>query len=32
VICNSDAARALLAFVLGPAGRQALQDAGFELP
>jgi molybdate transport system substrate-binding protein len=32
VIRDSDTADALLAFVLGAAGRQALLDAGFELP
>lgn len=32
VVRDSDAADELLAFVLGPAGHRALQDAGFELP
>lgn len=32
VVRDTDAADELLAFVLGPAGRRALQDAGFELP
>lgn len=32
VVRDGDAADELLAFVLGPAGHRALQDAGFELP